>query len=71
MAAINPGTHASGYDDDRASHERDVLAELRAAGFTDAEQAEFLRAWDATEETLTPRWRFLLDRHWDTASGGG
>ena len=53
------------YDEtaDQAAHVPQVQDMLRAAGFTATEQAEFLRAWDATEETLTPQWRFLLDRY--------
>jgi len=53
------------YDEsvDAAAHVPDVQAMLRAAGFTDAEQAAFMEAWDANGETLTPQWRFLLNRY--------
>ena len=44
-------------------HERDLLAEVRAAGFTDAEQAQLMEALDAVGSALTPWQQSLVDRH--------
>ena len=53
------------YDEsaDEAAQVPDVRAELRAAGFTEAEQAAFLEAWDANRDALTPHQADLLFRH--------
>ena len=52
------------------AHRYTVERELAEAGFTPEEQADFMAAWDANEGTLTPQWRFLLNRHWDSVYGG-
>ena len=61
------------YDEtrDQAAHVPDVRDMLQVAGFTDAEQAEFMEAWDANGETLTPQWRFLLNRYESFVYRGG
>ena len=52
-------------------HRRTVERELSDAGFTEAEQAQFMQAWEANKETLTPQWRFLLNRYESFVYRGG
>ena len=53
------------YDEsaDEAAQVPDVRAELAEAGFTPEEQAQFMEAWDANRDALTPHQADLLFRH--------
>jgi hypothetical protein len=63
MRRIDPPAAVSGYDEDPLTHEWSVLDALDVAGFTPAEQAQFMKAWDANRDALTPHQADLLFRY--------
>jgi hypothetical protein len=47
-----------------ATHETALRLDLMAAGFTKAERATFMGAWEGAEGDLTPAELMLLQRHY-------